>query len=337
MGGLQKQLDLAIQLQAGAAGGGHGNSEEVRRLSQLVRDLGTANARQGDWIRQRTGGLRLGRIPDSTRLRQSQEEVDSGARMQHRPPSVPMISAPPAGPAGNVPASASPAPLAADADSVLTDSGESKPWSAVGKDERLDISTLEPMHWFECFEQKERGQKRLTRQMLVFKNGLALMNGAKFKWYRPHLLLNKMLVGDDEADLLVLKFGVGAIAEFTTDTEISARLLMSNREEVMKSLHQARMVLQGGQQPPQSAPSGSAPNPSSRPQLGGPRGPPVPAAQALPGAPVAAVDASAYESIIGQASLLGYSEAKVRGAARQLQNERKPPDLNTLLDLLERL
>lgn len=250
----------------------------------------------------------------------------SGGAAGNLPGSAPVpasaAAAPPASPAWNG---------ATEAGSVQTHSGEWKKWSAVSKDERLDVSALLPVHWFECFEQKERGQKRLTRQMLVFQNGVALMNGNKFKWYRPHLLLNKMLVGDDEDDLLVLRFGVGTVADFTTDTAISARLLMSNREEVMNALHRSRMVIQGEQAQPQTAPR--APGASSMQPQHGIRGPPA----AVPPPIAPPVDASAYESVIGQASLLGYSEANVREAARQLQTERKPPDLNALLDRLERL
>ena len=49
---LKQQLEAARQNQAGGAGGGGGTSDEVRRLSQLVRDLGDANAKQGEWIRR---------------------------------------------------------------------------------------------------------------------------------------------------------------------------------------------------------------------------------------------------------------------------------------------
>jgi len=53
--------------------------------------------------------------------------------------------------------------------------------------------------------------------------------------------------------------------------------------------------------------------------------------------PPAPVDPAAYEGMIKQASLLGYSETNARQAAQVLQTEGRAPDINVLLDRLERM
>lgn len=127
-----------------------------------------------------------------------------------------------------------PEPPASDSQSgtvVRMADGSAKTWSEVQKDEKLDAAALHPLHSFECCEQKQRGAQKLSRQLLVFTSGIALLNSSKFKWYRPHQLLSRTLVGQNEDDLLVLEFSPGALDDVAAES-MSVRLLTSDRQQV---------------------------------------------------------------------------------------------------------
>jgi len=234
------QLELTRQ---GNRQDADGNDDEVRRLTDLVRELGTANAAQGRKIKALSqGGGSQQILPEEAPV--ALHNHRDGDLYHQAPVPPPPVESQPVQLVSraavraeldsrpSVPSVPSMGPNSTVTFQVTTAAGEQKQWVDLSKDDKIDVSALQPLHWFECSEQKERGQKRLTRQLLVFSTGLALMNGAKFKWYRPHLLLNRMLVGDEEAQLLVLQFSAGAVDGFTTDTKISVRLLVENREQV---------------------------------------------------------------------------------------------------------
>jgi len=312
-----------------------------------LRRLGSANAQQGKRITELTQ-----QIAQLFRSQQSDQMQPQPAAMQALPPPPVVQALPPPPVAYNTheAQARSRAPSmeaqALSAESQLPSAfpglfalpirlanGTSKHWTDVKKDEKVDTATMRPSYWFECLEEKTRGGQKLTRQLLLFSDGIALVNNDKFKWYRPHMLLSKMLWGDKEADLLVLQFKVGEVGNFIADCDITARLLVNDRQQVTDALQTLRAQMQN--QDPINAPHHA---PIAHPPAQNPaflQAPPLsPQPQNVaPGPPP--VNMAAYEEIIKQArDMLGYDEAQVRSIASQLCSEGRPADLNVLLDRL---
>ena len=169
-----------------------------QQMQDLLRRLGSANAQQGKRITELTQ-----QIAQLFRSQQSDQMQPQPAAMQALPPPPVVQALPPPPVAYNTheAQARSRAPSmeaqALSAESQLPSAfpglfalpirlanGTSKHWTDVKKDEKVDTATMRPSYWFECLEEKTRGGQKLTRQLLLFSDGIALVNNAKFKWYR---------------------------------------------------------------------------------------------------------------------------------------------------------
>lgn len=109
--------------------------------------------------------------------------------------------------------------------------GSIRGWYEAQPDDLLNIAHLAAVaEWWEV--QEVRGYQLRPRQLGVLKDrGVVMVNGNKFKWYRPSALFDAVYQDSSQENMLTLEYKAGAGQGFVAKDRMSSQMILSSVDQ----------------------------------------------------------------------------------------------------------
>jgi len=109
--------------------------------------------------------------------------------------------------------------------------GSVRAWYEARPDDQLDVSQLAAVaEWWDV--QEVRGYQVRPRQLGVLRDrGVVVVNGNKFKWYRPSCLFDAVYHDPSRDNVLTLEYKAGAGQGFVSKESLTSQLIFSSADQ----------------------------------------------------------------------------------------------------------